>query len=307
MQVFSLVIFPRMDCCQNPRNRNWQIYIGNNAAPNWASNALCTNVPFDITPPTIGSGPYSTTVICPAAGRYVQIVRPYSAVDHVSGNNILSVCELKVCRLYCAMLLNVSWHALQCRCLLSLLRWLPSITRSEVVSFCDHLQVYANVTSSGSASGQPAARMGHAATMYRGQMVIAGGMGVGGTQLSDVQVGAACVWIHARVRVRWLLYCYVCVFACICALCVVCIKETTHVLPFRSYPCRCSTFKQTPGLSSVPSPAQRLLPECTLPCCLPAPTTPSHSSVAPVPELPFLTSTSSRFQSVRHTVGLGRL
>lgn len=53
--IWSIVIFPRMDCCTS-RNQKWQIFIGNNPAsgtitPNLANNTQCLNVPFDITPP----------------------------------------------------------------------------------------------------------------------------------------------------------------------------------------------------------------------------------------------------------------
>lgn len=73
-----------------------QIFIGNVPAPNFRNNTQCMNVPYDVTPPSLGSGPFSTTISCVGTGRYVQIVRPWSLADDAPDYNIISICELQV-------------------------------------------------------------------------------------------------------------------------------------------------------------------------------------------------------------------
>ena len=97
--VAKVVLWPRTECCTNPRNLYWELYIGDSLS--LQSNTACA-MPFNVTPspaaPSFGKGPayepFNTTVYCSAVGRYVILTRPYRA-DSPS-NNFLQVCEVKV-------------------------------------------------------------------------------------------------------------------------------------------------------------------------------------------------------------------
>lgn len=140
--VSYVQLWPRTDCCTNPRNLYWQMYIGNSLNPQF--NTQC-NMPTDVTPspkaPGNGVGPtyakYNTTVPCAARGRYVIIMRPYRAADGTT-NNYWGLCEVMV------------------------------FSNQQVAL--------------------PIARAGHAATTFKGQMVIAGGFDKNGNALGDVNM-----------------------------------------------------------------------------------------------------------------------
>lgn len=141
--VSQVVLWPRTDCCANPRNFYWQMFIGNSR--NTRFNTQCA-MPTDVTPsptgPTSpGYGPtytnFNKTINCPARGRYVTITRPYRAADaDGTTNNYMGLCEVKV-------------------------------FASSIV-------------------GLPTPRAGHAATTFKGQMVVAGGYDNSGNALGDI-------------------------------------------------------------------------------------------------------------------------
>lgn len=96
----AVVLWPRTDCCMNPRNLYWQMCVGDALT---ALNCSICQLPLDVSPsptaPALGVGPaiapYNTTVSCSGNGRYVNLSRPYRIADGFA-DNFLGICEIKL-------------------------------------------------------------------------------------------------------------------------------------------------------------------------------------------------------------------